>query len=287
MKKIFGGCNLTWKMLVLSAIIIGVSVGLLNSVPFLYNTTITDIATYFDFWIFCGIFIIMNAKSNKDSALKCFVFFLISQPLIYLVEVPFSRLGWGLFGYYKYWFIWTIFTIPMGYIGYYIKKNKWYGLLILTPILLLLSTSVGTSLGDLIYAFPHHLINFLFVVITLIIYPLALFDDKRIKYVGLGISIVLLLLFGIQPLINKPVYNTSIKCSSEKLYFDNTYKVFLNNPKLGDLYIEYEEDIEDYCIRAKFYHAGEGLVILEDSNGNKNEYRIVVDKNTYDFYYDE
>ena len=69
MKKIFGGCNLTWKMLVLSAIIIGVSVGLLNSVPFLYNTTITDIATYFDFWIFCGIFIIMNAKSNKDFAL--------------------------------------------------------------------------------------------------------------------------------------------------------------------------------------------------------------------------
>ena len=84
MKKIFGKINLTWKRIIISAIVIGTSVGLLNSVSFLYDTTITDIATFFDFWIFCGIFIIMNSKSNKDSALKCFVFFLISQPLIYL-----------------------------------------------------------------------------------------------------------------------------------------------------------------------------------------------------------
>ena len=83
MKKLFGGIDLTWKMVIISAIVIGVSVGLLNSVPFLYDTTITDIATYFDFWIFCGIFIIMNSKFNKDSALKCFIYFLISQPLIY------------------------------------------------------------------------------------------------------------------------------------------------------------------------------------------------------------
>ena len=274
MKKIFGGINLTWKMLIFGAIIIGVTVGLLNSVPFLFNTTITDIATFFDFWIFCGIFIIMNSKSNKDSALKCFVFFLISQPLIYLVEVPFSRLGWGLFGYYKYWFVWTIFTIPMGYIGYYIKKNKLYGLLILTPILLLLSTSVGTSLSDLIYAFPHHLINFLFVVITLIIYPLALFDDKRIKYVGLGISIVLLLAFGIQPLINKPVYNTSIKCSSEKLYFDDTYKVSLDNPKLGELYIEYE-DIEGVGTSYPFRIVGNETIIPNLYRYSKENLRIV------------
>ena len=52
MKKIFGGINLTWKMVIISAVVIGISVGLLNSVPQLYDTTITDIATYFDFWIF-------------------------------------------------------------------------------------------------------------------------------------------------------------------------------------------------------------------------------------------
>ena len=132
MKKIFGGINLTWKKVIISAVVIGISVGLLNSISFLADTTVTDIATYFDFWIFCGIFIIMNSKSNKDSALKCFVFFLISQPLIYLAEVPFNDMGWGLFIYYKYWFIWTILTIPMGYIGYYIKKDELWGSLIFT-----------------------------------------------------------------------------------------------------------------------------------------------------------
>ena len=106
MKKIFGKINLTWKRIIISAIVIGTSVGLLNSVSFLYDTTITDIATLFDFWIFCGIFIIMNSKSNKDSALKCFVFFLISQPLIYLCEVPLNDMGWNLFIYYVY--LWDI-----------------------------------------------------------------------------------------------------------------------------------------------------------------------------------
>ena len=84
MKKIFGGVNITWKRLIIAAVVIGLSVGLLNSVPAFFDTTVNDVATYFDFWIFCGIFIIMNSKSNKEAALKCFVFFLISQPLIYL-----------------------------------------------------------------------------------------------------------------------------------------------------------------------------------------------------------
>lgn len=57
MKKLFGGINLTWKKVIVSSIVIGISIGLLNSVPMLYDTTITDIATYFDFWILCGIFI--------------------------------------------------------------------------------------------------------------------------------------------------------------------------------------------------------------------------------------
>ncbi len=41
-----------------------------------------------------------------------FFFFLISQPLIYLLQVPFSSMGFELFIYYKYWFIWTLLTIP-------------------------------------------------------------------------------------------------------------------------------------------------------------------------------
>lgn len=281
MKKIFGGINLTWKKIIILAIIIGATVGLLNCVPFLFDTTITDIATYFDFWIFCGIFIIMNSKSNKDAALKCFVFFLISQPLIYLVEVPFKSMGWQLFIYYKYWFIWTILTIPMGYIGYYIKKDKWYSLLILFPMLLLLSFGIGSSLDGLIYSFPNHIINFVFVLTTLIIYPLALFKNKCLKYVGLTISIVLIVFFVSKVLINKPVYDTTLRCSSDELYFDDNYNVYLLDKNYGDLSIKYEEKLESYCINAKFYKSGNTSLIIESPNKEKKEFKIQINRYSY------
>lgn len=282
MKKLFGGVNLTWKKLIIAAIILGLSVGLLNSVPSLFDTTVTDVATYFDFWIFCGIFIIMNSKSNKDAALKCFIFFLISQPLIYLAEVPFNSLGWGIFVYYKYWAIWTVLTIPMGYIGYYMKKNKWYSLLILTPMLILLSTGVETSLSGLMYAFPHHLINLIFVVVTLIMYPLALFNNKKLNYIGLAISIILLIFFGSRPLLEKPVYKTNLRCNSERLPIRENDNVYLENSELGDVYIEYIETIKDYCIGAKFYKTGDTKLIIEYDDGSKRELNLHIGKNTYD-----
>ena len=211
MKKLFSEINLTWKRIIISAIIIGASVGLLNSAPFLFDTTITDIATYFDFWIFCGIFIIMNSKSNKDSALKCFIFFLISQPLIYLCEVPFNERGWNLFIYYKPWFIWTLLCLPMGYIGYYIKKEKWYGLLILFPMMLLLGMGLSSTIVNVKYSFPKHLINTIFVIASFAVYPLTLFKNKRLRYFGLAINIIIMLIFGVKPLITPSTYETNFK----------------------------------------------------------------------------
>ena len=283
MKKLFGGINLTWKMVIISAIVIGASVGLLNSVPFLYDTTITDIATYFDFWIFCGIFIIMNSKSNKDSALKCFIFFLISQPLIYFVEVPFKSMGWQLFIYYKYWFIWTLLCLPMGYIGYYIKKDKWYGLLILLPIMLLLGTGLGSTIVNVKYSFPKHLINTIFIITTFIIYPLALFNDKKLKYIGLIINIIIMLIFGISPILKPSTYDTTLKCSSETLIYDDTYQAYLEDSSYGDLSIIYEDVIESYCIHASFKKPGNTKIILEDKSGNKQYFNIHIGKMTYSF----
>ena len=92
---------------------------------FTKDTSFRDIAGSLEWWVLFGIIIITNSKSPTDSALKCFVFFLISQPLVYLVQVPFSPMGFGLFNYYTYRFILTLFTLPMGYIGYYIKKETY------------------------------------------------------------------------------------------------------------------------------------------------------------------
>lgn len=283
LKKIFGGIDLTWKKVIISAVVIGASVGLLNSVPFLSDTTITDIATYFDFWILCGIFIIMNSKSNKDSALKCFIFFLISQPLIYLCEVPFNSMGWGLFIYYKYWFIWTILTIPMGYFGYYIKKDKWYGLVILLPILLLLGYGLQQTIVNFKYSYPKHLINTAFVFTSLLIYPLILFNNKKIKYIGLVISVIIIILFSFKPLRTPSTYDTKIKCSSETLIYDDTYKAYLEDKQYGDLSISYEKSIEAYCINASFKKPGNTKLIIESPEGDKQVFNIHIGKMTYSF----
>ncbi len=287
MKKIFGEINLTWKKVILWAIVIGVAVGLLNSVPMLKDTTVTDIATYFDFWILCGILIIMNSKSNIDSALKCFVFFLISQPLIYLCEVPFNDLGWNLFVYYKPWFIWTILCFPMGYIGYYIKKDKWYGLLILLPILILLGMGLSSTITNIKYSFPKHLINTIFVVASFIIYPLFLFKNKIIKYIGLTLSIIIMLVFGIYPLLKPSTYDTTLKCETETLKYDDTYKAYLEDSSYGDLNIEYMDSIECFCIHASFKKPGDTKVVLESPDGDKEYFNIHIGKKTYSFDEDD
>ena len=82
MKKVFGGINLTWPKVIIMAVLIGLYTGVMAMIPIARNTSLSDLAVTFEVWIFFGIFIIMNSKSPKDSALKCFIFFLISQPIV-------------------------------------------------------------------------------------------------------------------------------------------------------------------------------------------------------------
>ena len=121
LKKLFGGIDLTWPKLIIAAVAAGVFTAAMAIIPGLHYTSFIAVTVSFEVWILLGILIIMNSKSNLDSALKCFVFFLISQPLVYLLQVPFSWQGWGLFKYYRYWFLWTVLCFPMGFIGYYMK----------------------------------------------------------------------------------------------------------------------------------------------------------------------
>ena len=134
MKKLFGQINLNWPKVIILAIFVGVYTAVMAMIPAAKDTSFTDLAVTMEVWVLFGVFIIMNSKSAIDSALKCFVFFLISQPLIYLVQdvVNHSSL---FVTYYKFWFMITVLTLPMGFVGYYMKKDKWWGLLILAPML--------------------------------------------------------------------------------------------------------------------------------------------------------
>ncbi len=190
MKKLFGGINLTWKKLIIFAIIAGTYTAIMALLPITRDTSFRDIAISFEWWILFGIVIISNSKSPLDSALKCFVFFLISQPLVYLIQVPFSDMGWKLFGYYRYWFYWTLACIPMGYIGYYINKKNWLSVLILSPMLVILVFLGLGYINRAIESFPHHLLSGISCFLIIIVVVLNLFDHKKYKLASLGIALV-------------------------------------------------------------------------------------------------
>ena len=110
----------------------------------------------------------------------------------------------------------------MGFIGYYLKKDKWWGLFILTPILLFLGYHYNGFLSETLSFFPNHLISTLCCLTTLIIYPLYIFKNKKVRIAGIIISIIIIITMSIFATANKSMYNTTILISSpEKVIFDN------------------------------------------------------------------
>lgn len=280
MKKLFGEINLTWKRTIIFAIIAGVYTAIMAMIPMVKDTSFADITISFEVWIFFGILIIMNSKSAKDSALKCLVFFLISQPLVYLVQDVIKHNNLFI-TYYRNWVIWTVATIPMGFIGYYMKKDEWWGLLILAPILVFLGEHYSTYLSKTMFSFPYHLLTTIFCLVTLIIYPIAIFNNKKNKIVGIVISILIILVMTGLALSKPAVYNTTIFVNGEEHKFDNTYKVYLTDESFGKVYIVFEKNIDDYMVNAEFKKAGKAELVLESPKGEKEIYEIDIKDHTY------
>lgn len=168
-------------------------------------------------WIFFAVIIMANCKKPLESALKTFVFFLISQPLIYLFQVPFSWQGWGLFAYYKTWFIWTILTFPMAFVGWYITKKNWLSVLIFAPVLGFLGYVALECGSESLSAFPHLLVAALFCILQIVLYVLVFFPDVRQKLVGFAIPVIVIVVFalitpriclaGTEPLPGDPTFS--------------------------------------------------------------------------------
>ena len=281
-KKLFGGIDLTWPKLILSAVAAGVLTAVIAIIPIFQNTSFITITVTFEVWILFGIIIIMNSKSNLDSALKCFVFFLISQPLVYLIQVPFSWQGWNLFGYYKFWFIWTLLCFPMGFIGYWMKKDKWWGYLILLPMIALTADSYATYFSDFQFSMPRYILISLFCACAMILYPLVIFKNRKIRTVGAAIGGAAVIVLTVICLLNPPVYSTEIMGNGEEYKFDDSYAVYLADEGYGDVEIRYDDAFEDYMIHADFKRAGDTILTLVSPDGVKEEYDLHIERQTYE-----
>ena len=279
-KKLFGGIDLTWPKLMTAAVIAGAFTAAMAIIPALHHTSFIAITVTFEVWILFGILIIMNSKSNLDSALKCFVFFLISQPLVYLLQVPFSALGWGLFGYYRYWFIWTILCLPMGFVGYWMKKDKWWGYLILLPMIVLTGYSFLTYFPDFQFSMPRYLLISLFCACAMILYPVAVFENKKIRIVGAVLGAVAVIALTVICLLNPPVYRTDVMSNNENHPFDESYTVSLSDARFGDVSIRYDDGLADYLLHADFKRSGDTVLTLTSPTGEKTEYVLHIERDT-------
>ena len=283
MKKLFGELNLTWPKLIIFAIIAGVYTGVMALIPQARDTSFADISITFEWWILFGTLIILNSKSNLDSGLKCIVFFLISQPLVYLVQVPFSHLGWGIFTYYKGWFIWTLFTFPMGFIGYWLKKDKWWGLFIIVPMMVFLGYHYSGFLRECWTYFPHHILSAIFCAVVIILFALYIFKDKKIRNIALIIAICILIVFTVLAFTQgQNYYETDLMMAGDSNPdFDETYTAEFVDPDYGTCEIMYEPQLECYKLHVKFTKQGETKCVLKAPDGTEYVYDLIIGRSTY------
>ena len=182
--KLYGGISFTWPRLILFAIGAAVLTSIFLIVPIFKDTSFAKMGETLEAWVFLAIIIIANSKKPLESALKTFVFFLISQPLIYLIQVPFTWQGWGIFQYYKFWFILTLCTFPAAYIGWYIKKKNWLSVIILMPMLILLALIAKDGINHVIYEFPHLLLMVVFCIAQILLYLYVFTENISQKIAG-------------------------------------------------------------------------------------------------------
>lgn len=189
---IYGQINMTWLKTVLFAVIAGVYTGLIMLVPALDNTSFQDIGVGYEWWVIFAVIVVVNCKKNWEAMLKCFVFFFLSQPIIFAVEVLFNHITLEqAIQYYRIWLIPTILTLPGGLIAFYCKKQNTVGAIVLglgNTIQLVLGVSYVVSC---VKDFPHHLLSVLVSVISILLMSFAIQKEKKNRIISLVLPVVL------------------------------------------------------------------------------------------------
>ena len=276
LKKLFGGLNITWPVIVVGAIVAGVYTGLMAQAPYVQDTSLTDICATFEWWVFFAAIIVTNAKTPWESALKCFVFFLVSQPLVYLVQVPFS--GWGIMGYYKNWILWTIATLPLGFAGWYIKKNNIAAVVVMAAGSAFLAFHAATFLNKAISNPPWHILSFLFCVCLILAMIFGCFEPGKLRKLSLAIAaafLALSLFFTLRPQIDI-TYNLA--------YFDEGIDINANcQISSSDESVATAEIVElsegNYSATIHFRNTGACSITFTDDDGNEHVYSASCAKN--------
>ena len=273
LKKLFGGIELTWSKLVIFAFIMGAYTALMALlVP--DGNSFHDIAVTPEWWVLPAILIIANCKKPLEAALKTFVFFLISQPLVYLIQVPFNSMGWGLFGYYPYWLKITLLTFPGAFIGWYIKKDKWYSSLILSVMTVYLAVTGVAYISELVEHFPNHLISIIYCFAVIPVFVFGILKNKKSRIIALVITIIVAITYAVFAVNASTPYET----------YNNVVFKENNINFIGEPFVSYWAGSNKGNVEIIKYEEGYNLKI-SGSSTSKYYFDISDDENEYHFEY--
>lgn len=193
LKLFFTQTDMHWRRVLLMAVVSGIVVGILAMIPFLDDTSLEDPSVLFDVWFLFAVFIVVNCKTWWQAALKCFVFFLVSQPIIYLVQVPFFDRGWEIFQYYRRWFYFTLLTLPGAAIAYLVKKKNWLSVAVLSVATGYLAYACIYYLRIVLTRFPRHLLSCIFCLALALFFVFTLLEKKSHRTAALAVIAAVLI----------------------------------------------------------------------------------------------
>lgn len=178
LRRLFTGTAMGWMRVILFAVISAAVTAFFLILPVFKGTSFEYMGVYPESWLLFALLIIMNCKKPLEAGAKTFVFFLISQPLIYLLQVPFSFDGWQIFQYYPRWFIITLLCFPGGIIAWYVKKDNFLSSVILSVACALSGALLGNFLKSWMHPFPRLLLTVLLCAFLSFVIPPVLLNKK-------------------------------------------------------------------------------------------------------------
>lgn len=277
MKNFFTNPNMSYKKMIILSLIFGILPGIIIKLPFLNGLSIQDISVVFDIWIILALYIILNSKDVKDAIIKCFLFFLISQPLIYLTEtiidVLFNNknildcLNLYFKNYYigAGWLKWTILTIPGSFIAYEIKKQN-----IISSLILSVATIYYAYMGTTNLLNHYHYLSAIFCLIMAFLLIFIILKNKKERIISLVLTtitiIISIILFNINK--QKPIFMNELIDSQSGLIITN---VTIENENIATYQIE-ENNLTVSISTSK--EVGTTKMIITDEKNNEYTYIV-------------
>lgn len=198
MKRLYGGLKMRWLTVVLFAVIAGAYTAAVMLIPRLSGTSFQDIAITFEWWVIFAVIIVVNCEKSWEAMLKCFVFFVISQPVVYTVEVLAGSINMDqALMYLHLWLPRILLTLPGGFIAYFCKKQNVFGSIVLGLGNTIQAVMGVYYLGMVIRNFPYHLLSTIVCFGSIIVMSFCIQKQKKYRLVSLLVPVICTVLIGI------------------------------------------------------------------------------------------